>query len=75
MVKSSDSTIDVLFKILRNEKNPPSAEFIKEILMAFVDEKAMGKRSGSNFSDPSLIANFLGVYEATENFVSPQSQI
>ena len=69
MVQPSDSTIDALIPILRKAKSPPSTEFIREILMAFVNGNALEKRSGSNLSDPNSIANFLGIYEATENFV------
>jgi hypothetical protein len=40
-----DSTIDALFQIFRNEKNPPKTDVVEAILMAFISGNAVEKRS------------------------------
>ena len=70
-----DSTIDALIPLLRTEKNPPSSEFDKILLNAFVNGAAIIQFNGSHIFDPATITTFLGVYEATENFMSRVAKI
>ena len=67
----SDPTNELIL-FLRNEKNPPSSEFVETLLKAFVDGASF--QNGSNVSDPILIANFLGIFKATKDLVSKIAQ-
>jgi hypothetical protein len=71
-----DSTIDALIPLLRTEKHlPSSSEFVKIILKAFVNGAAINQFNGSLIFDPATITTLLGVYEATENFMSNVAKI
>jgi hypothetical protein len=70
-----DSTIDLLIPVLRTEKTLPSLKFVKTILKAFINGIALEKRSEYHVFDPTTIKTFLGVYEATGNFISDIAKI
>ena len=71
-----DSAIDQLIPVLRQERNLPGPDFVKSIIMAFIDIAALDNiEDCSRKSDHASIKNFLMVYTATENFVSDLAKL